>query len=185
MYSFEPSNSEPVFGNSYSFEDDTFPNRENIDANEDFTQAPNAADNFQNSLLDRKVLPEILNCFDMQWITSSSTDVRIQSPVNTSPKSSTAPAHPYQSLSSPAEPTRTKNIAKPDSVDRNPCQPTNQVESTKTSTPQAKPISKPISSKPKGTPGRKRKYQDHEVSCFHKLGFIIATNSCFKVTNIF
>ena len=121
----------------------------------------------ENQTLDHD-LPTVFSRSDMQWLTTSSTDMRTQSPLNTSsPRSKMPPLYPSQ----PTPPN--VSLLQQSSLDDSPSASLGRHQFRQQTTPgtssQAAPSSrsKKASSsnptKPKGTPGRKRKFQDHEV----------------------
>jgi len=127
------------------------------------------SDSNQDALPEKNVLPDIFNSSDMQWITSSCTDVRLQSPVNTTSKSKTSSATSSQTLTSQTNSSeKTGKLSSLITVAASTLFKSDESMKTKTSTSSqsSKSGSNPVPIKRKGTPGRKRKYQDHEVRAF-------------------
>ncbi|XP_076816259.1 uncharacterized protein LOC143462102 [Clavelina lepadiformis] len=127
----------------------------------------------ENQLNSHHDLPAIINRPDLQWITTSNTDLRTQSPNNSSsPRINPPPA--YNNHTSP--PNRTvhpqsslEDAASSTAIITHHHLSAHGFSSASANPPPLQRVRKktPIGTippKPKGTPGRKRKFQDHELS---------------------
>jgi len=113
-------------------------------------------------------LPTVVSRSDLQWLTTSSTDMRTQSPLNTSsPRPKMPPLYPNRStppnVSLVAQgtlddvPSNTATISHLQFPQSGFTDGASLQRSKKSSAASTNPPKK------KGTPGRKRKFQDHEV----------------------
>ena len=129
----------------------------------------------ENSQLASHDLNTISSRRDLQWLTTTSTDMRTQSPFSTS---SPHPSIPTYYPSQPTPPNITLNpqssFDEPPSVGASmshsqfvpAAYSTANLPPSTSRSQKAKKASSSNPTKPKGTPGRKRKFQDHEVrSC--------------------
>ena len=125
-------------------------------------------------------LPTVAARSDLQWLTTSSTDMRTQSPLNTSsPRPKMPPLYPSQSTppnvsllpQGPLDDVPTSSAAAIGHLQFSQsafagdvaAQLVPPIPRSKKSSSAADPPKK------KGTPGRKRKFQDHEVCRLHRF----------------
>ena len=156
LYLYESNYSESTVGGGFSYEEEFFTNREDFSTSENPDQAASKQSSCNPvAFSQQKVLPGIVSSSDMQWITSSCTDVRIRSPSSTSSKSTSSSVISLQSKSYSEKNDKLSQLTS--ATTAHSLLNSNETSKSKTSETNLMPA------KPKGTPGRKRKYQDHEV----------------------
>ena len=131
------------------------------------SQPSNMANNFVNpAQFPQHDLPAIATSTDLQWITTSDTNIRLQSPLDpSSPKTSISPSYSSRSTSSTLFSSEYRSLDSAPEVTishhKFSSQSDNAVEDNLGKKLPEKAPEPP--KKTKGTPGRKRKFQDHEV----------------------
>lgn len=158
-----------IFDNTQIPISSDFPNKsEEFSLNDFSPQSLNMTNNFSNSpQFLQQESPSIATSTELDWITTSNTDIKIQSPLDpSSPRTSMSPLYSSRSKSSMLIQSSGSSFERssPDvSISHHefPTSSDSMGKYTNATSPAVKPVEPP--KKTKGTPGRKRKFQDHEV----------------------